>query len=234
MTDIFINEIHPNPTDGFEWVELYNNTNEVISTSRVNLYDQTSKNLKFSTILFEPKSYVIATSSSILNNGGDTVILEQDGVIIESLTYGAIATGRSYSRCDAIWIKDVLPTYGLSNGCDESVIIPTTLIVVPPTLSPSVPQKEPTALVVARTHPSKALKPIDFNAKHGNNIPKATSSALVPSINVSQQNKDFPTSSYPLQLLTIGMVSLIQCIFLVYLIIKRIRMDVPFTQNQNE
>lgn len=225
MADIYFSEIHPNPEDGFEWIELYNNSNESISISRLKVYDQTSKNLRFTNTFFEPKTYITASASAILNNGGDTVILEKDGLILESVSYSAVAQGRSFTRCDNVWITDVVPTFGFNNICDEMSISPTAIATPSPLPSPT------------RTVPTLSLikhieHPLDFNLKHNNVSQKASPPAMMQTMITPQPQKssNVPRSTL---LLTIGFVSFIQCVFLVYLIIKRIRLDAPLSSHHN-
>ncbi|KXK11578.1 MAG: hypothetical protein UZ22_OP11002000324, partial [Microgenomates bacterium OLB23] len=100
----------------------------------------TAKNLKLNTQSIEPHGYAIATASAVLNNSGDTIILEKDSLIVETLTYTTLEQGTSYARCDDIWIFNALPTEGTHNLCSEQdtyvVISPTQPQTTPPQATP--------------------------------------------------------------------------------------------------
>jgi len=220
MADITVSEIHPNPEEGFEWVEVYNGGSESISTSRLKLYDVTSKVLKINKDILPARTYVVATASAILNNGGDTVILEKDGIVIETITYETIQQGKSYSRCNNVWIINVLPTYEIANLCEEPTASPTNI------LHEATPTPSPTIKIVPTSEKKNLLAPIEFKKKH------ALSEQISSEIKMPTPTKALikpqpqPTSSALVSsLVPIGIFSFIQCVFLVYLIIKRIRYD---------
>jgi hypothetical protein len=234
MADVLINEIHPSPLDGFEWVELFNNSNESISVSRIKLYDQTSKALKINKDVLSPYTYAIATASAVLNNSGDTILLEKDGTIMETITYGAIESGKSYARCDNIWIENVVATYGSSNLCEENTL-PTGQPSRTPTSTPSTPVQpfisSPLVTIAPTRKITQSLAAISFNTKHALLHQTAQPSQKIsPTITIIQNIKSTQPSP-PLPLFAIGVFSLIQCIFLVYLIIKRIRFGAPDNLN---
>ncbi len=248
MADIIINEIHPNPEEGFEWVEIYNNSAESISVSRLKLYDQTSKSLKFNKDIIPARAYVAATASAILNNSGDTVILEKDGIVIETITYETIQQGKSYARCNNVWITNVLSTYELINLCEAPSAAPTigtsepmskdvlTQTPVGPYATTSLPKVSSSAKMSQNLEKKIALAPIEFNKKHAQvdqTIPQTKTPAPTKTLITPQIQSTHSDSFSPL--LFIGIFSFIQCIFLVYLIIKRIRYGAPTTtQEKND
>lgn len=235
MTDIFINEIYPNPVDGNEWIEIYNSTNENITTSRLKLYDQTGKYIRINKDLIQPKSYTIATASAVLNNSGDTVLLEKDGVVVETVSFGPIEQGKSYARCADIWIENILSTFALPNLCSEEDISITATLppqnVIAATPTPSSTQQNPSSIYATSTQAKRVLPPIDFDAKHSL-IAKATS-PMPTHIILATPSVPSTSSAGITPLMAIAIVSFIQCVFLVYLIIKRIKFDTP-TSSEHE
>lgn len=97
-----INEIYPYPSsngDGFEYVELYNDGDSLV-TSDYMLEDAAGNKLSFLDSIIATSSYSLAQSKNVLNNSGDTLkLLSKDGAIIETITYPAVSENKSYSRC---------------------------------------------------------------------------------------------------------------------------------------
>ena len=74
-----LNEIYPAPPSGeYEWVELYNDGNQIIDISQYQLLDLAGNKIKISTQSALPFGFVLATSSSVLNNTGDTISLKNN------------------------------------------------------------------------------------------------------------------------------------------------------------
>lgn len=232
MTDIYINEIYPNPIDGYEWIEIYNNSNESITTTRLKLYDQTSKNLKINKDVIQPQSYAIATAAAVLNNSGDTVLLEKDGAVLETVMFGPIEQGKSYARCSNVWIENALATFAYVNLCtdeDISATVPPSQSTITPTPKSILIQQYPSPTHPIFIVPTRILPPVDFSAKHGL-IKQIITPKLLPTRIILATPSDTPTSSANVMpLFFIAAVSFIQCVFLVYLIIKRIKFDAPFS-----
>ncbi len=106
FSSLKINEIYPAPPTGqYEWVEIYNESEEIIYLSNYSLFDLSGKKIIFSTQSALPKSFVLATSSGVLNNTGqETVFLKyidnQIEEIIDIASYsGSFDSGKSYGRC---------------------------------------------------------------------------------------------------------------------------------------
>lgn len=99
---ILVTEIHPNPVEGNEWIELYNSSDSSIQLTDWYMDDEKdagSKPMPFS-LSIDPKSFArIMTTSSMLNNSGDIVrFLKPDGSEVFSTSYPTIAKGISYGR----------------------------------------------------------------------------------------------------------------------------------------
>ena len=131
---ITINEICPisDSSHLYEWVEIYNNTDDTVYLNDYFVEDATGKRLKWQGSELNPHQYILATASSTLNNDGDTVKLLKNADVVESVIYtGQYAQNESYARCpneSGVFVK-VKTTSSLSentNSCaTESSLIPT-------------------------------------------------------------------------------------------------------------
>ena len=122
--DIVINEVYPRPlSSGSEFVELFNRSVHTFDLRDLTIRDASSPPLPLSgeasaffsgtyTVLvadgmafsnrFAGVPYIAPARWASLNNGGDTVILESGGVVIDSLFYAGstVEAGRSLERID--------------------------------------------------------------------------------------------------------------------------------------
>ena len=122
--DIVINEVYPRPlSSGSEFVELFNRSVHTFDLQDLTIRDASSPPLPLSGGIssFSPGTYTVLVADEVafsdrfagvpyiaparwasLNNGGDTVILESGGVIIDSLFYAGstVEAGRSLERID--------------------------------------------------------------------------------------------------------------------------------------
>ena len=114
-----ISEICPVSSDGYpyEWVEIYNNTESSLTTNTLQVTDEKDQQLTWQTGEISPHGYALATSSSTLNNAGDTVKLKnQDGTIISSQSYtGSFVTGSVYVSCNGAFMQSNAPSPLTSN-----------------------------------------------------------------------------------------------------------------------
>lgn len=126
-----LNEIYPAPQTGeYEWVELFNNQNETIDISSFVLSDLANNKLNFATTSAQPLSYILATSSSVLNNTGDTVFLKNAaGETIETASYsGSLTSEKTFARCPDIngdWFTLSTITKESSNSTACTSLTPT-------------------------------------------------------------------------------------------------------------
>lgn len=162
--EIRINEIYPAPLTGeSEWIELYNNENVELNLSDYLLKDLANNLITLSGTI-EPFGYHIATSSSILNNSGDTIYVLKNGIEIDTVQYGSTTFDYSFSRCpDGIdpFSKTTVITKNLSNN---SICEPTFTPTETPTPSPSptpiltdTPTATPTSTPLPSNTPTKIL-----------------------------------------------------------------------------
>lgn len=99
--DIVINEFLPSPSEGKEWVELYNRTAEEIDLAGWTVSDAVSP-IDLSGRVSPNGFFTIEFSTGKLNNSGDMIIIKNSsGTIIHQVAYGdyggAAAPGKDYS-----------------------------------------------------------------------------------------------------------------------------------------
>lgn len=162
---LHINEIYPAPTSGEqEWVEIYNDEGSQIDISGYYLNDAANNKITLPSII-EPLGFVITTSSNILNNSGDTVILKNNlNETIESVTYsGSFSSDKTYAKCpdgNGTWQTLTMITKNQSNSSACPTSTPTPTLTPTPTETPtltSTPTPEPptpTALISLTPSPT--------------------------------------------------------------------------------
>ncbi len=124
ISAIIINEVEMNPedgSDGKEWIELYNNEDESVDISGWEIYDNVKSRytIQNGTIIETDDFYVIEMSSSVLNNGGDFVILyDANGNEIDrtETLEDADWSYETHQLCDSSW-KFLEATKGEKNNC---------------------------------------------------------------------------------------------------------------------
>ncbi len=141
-----LNEIYPAPPSGeYEWVELYNDGNQTIDISQYQLLDLAGNKIKISTQSALPFGFILATSSSVLNNTGDTISLKNNlGDTIEIATYsGTFDSTKTFAKCpdfDGNWFVLNLSTKNTSNqtACQILTPSPTLTPTIAPTIIPTI------------------------------------------------------------------------------------------------
>ena len=90
-SDVVINEVLPNPSEGHEWVEVYLNKSGEINLDGWKIYDGTG-NVILSlsgTLTITVRFATFDLSSDRLNNEGDILIIKSpDAVLIDNVAYG--------------------------------------------------------------------------------------------------------------------------------------------------
>jgi len=164
--ELTINEIYPAPPTGeYEWVELYNPENYNINLSAFTLSDLAGNKIKLPQSILFPLDFIIASSSSILNNNGDTVILKDNlNNIIEIATYsGSFTPEKSYGRCpDGVgqWMIFNLITKNSSNNDACFLLTPT---VAPTDTTIALPSNTPVPTSAPTVPPTPEPTPVSFN-----------------------------------------------------------------------
>ncbi len=155
QAEVIMTEVYPAPSEGFEWVEICNTGPEGVSLAQYTLLDSSGKKLTVPQILLASQQYVLATSSSVLNNTGDAVYLQKNGLTIESMNYDtAVNAQQSYISCNAVWTLTNIVTPGFENiGCSI-----TPQVLATPTSLPTITQSRitPTTLRLTPYMPLEA------------------------------------------------------------------------------
>jgi len=113
--NIKINEVMPFPSEGEEWVELYNNDNVERDLSNWIIKDSSGSTKKLTAII-PTNGYSVIKFSSIFNNTGDSVFLyDPNSVERDNFTYGSSEKGSSWSLIEGKWIITNRPTPGSMN-----------------------------------------------------------------------------------------------------------------------
>jgi len=191
-----LNEIFPAPASGdYEWIEIYNDENTSIDIAGFYLNDLANNKIKIEPVNIDGLGFIVASSSSVLNNGGDTVYLKnQNGETIDIATYsGSFDSTRVFARCpdgSGDWLT---LSYGTKGGGNESSCPKPTISQDPsPTIIETVP---PTPEATATVSPPS---PTPSSAMLVNNIyineimtyPEENNQEWVELYN----NNDFPVS----------------------------------------
>jgi len=161
---LVINEVYPAPAGGdSEWVELFNCDTGDLNTSDFTLTDLANNKIKFTSETIKGSSYAVATSSSILNNNGDTIFLKDHlGQIIDIATYSANMTAdKTFGRCPDIgggWFILNEPTKNTTNTAACAILTPTVLPTLVPTAT-SITTPSPTVDEI----PMPAVPTIDIS-----------------------------------------------------------------------
>ena len=104
-TSVRITEIMPNPDDGNEWIEIYNNSKQDVS-GEFKIEDVSGKSQKI-TLSLKPYEYTIITGKQLsisLNNNGDIIsLLSPLDKVIQTISYPKAPKGQSYALINSIW-----------------------------------------------------------------------------------------------------------------------------------
>jgi len=133
---IIISEFIPNPVGKDaeeEWIEIYNNSEQVVDISGWQLDDEQDGSKPFvfpENTLIIPKGYLVfprQTTKIALNNNGDKVrLLLPNGTLFQEITYTKAPEGQSSSRTSEgfVWTT---PTPGLPNKSEAASQLSTKL-----------------------------------------------------------------------------------------------------------
>jgi hypothetical protein len=163
---ITLNEIMSNPASGKEWVELFVHDADATSTDRMlELWDSSSRiaTITTGTPINAERMFVVTLSSSRLNNDGDSAsLLQQDGVVLDSIAIPALNKGVAWARLStdgAAWAETDIATPGAGNIFPIPVMIPVPSVAVVSTPTVQATQSvAATSTNVARTNVSTAKK----------------------------------------------------------------------------
>ena len=159
LAELVINELYPAPSTGeTEWVELFNNENSIIDITDYSLIDASNNKIKIATTSANPYEYIIATSTNVLNNTGDTIFLKNSLMtVIDVATYsGTFNPEKTWARCpDASGGWFVLNTTSKqsSNNSACAILTPSPTPTTLPTATPT-PTLIPTPTITINLSPT--------------------------------------------------------------------------------
>ena len=170
---IYINEIFPAPSNGSEWIELFNSSStEIVELENWFLFDQLSSPSKIHTFTTEkiyPQSFlVIELNSSKLNNSADGVILiNSSDETVDEMHYENSETDLSWSKNQLGEFQLTQPTQGTANffPSPSPTLIPSSIPSPSPSPSPSPkpkansPSTTPKPTIIDSSSPSPSPPP---------------------------------------------------------------------------
>lgn len=148
-------EVYPAPEkNNIEWVEVLNDSESAVNTYGYSISDLTGNNFTIESTLLSPHEYAIATSSSVINNSGDTLFLKNvAGAVVHTVTTPKdISSHQSFILCGSDWKITNIITQKFSNNpaCNEPS--PTSAT---PTASPQPTSIKPS--IIENIYLSEAL-----------------------------------------------------------------------------
>lgn len=157
ISNLYINEIMPNPDTGSEWLEIFNDNDFDINLENYKIKDNTTHYRIISANTILAHSYYIFMFSNYLNNSDDSITLfdQYTQQIGETFSYTKTTKGYSYSlQEDNTWC---LTTNSLNQDNNSCYLEPTTTPKPTDTPKPTLtPKNTPTPKPPKK---SKAPKP---------------------------------------------------------------------------
>jgi hypothetical protein len=162
---ILINEVFPAPTQGNEWIEIYNPDSFDHSLEDMQLYDQLSSPSLLhqwdSNATLASGQFVVIEVSNKLNNSGDGVTLKNSaGQVIDSFSFAIYQTDKSWALNETLqWVLSS-PSKGVANFEASSSPNPTPQPspVPSPSVSPT-PTESPSPSPSLQPTPSPSPSP---------------------------------------------------------------------------
>jgi len=146
FAQVVINELLPNPTEGADWVELYNTTNQDIDLDGWILDDEGTKTnmVEIKDVTISAYTFWLFEVGSRLNKSSDTIYLIDDqGLTVDEYQYianpgtdtslGRMPDGEDWGTCSE-------PTPETENQC----LVPTSTPTPSPSPTPESPTSTPT------------------------------------------------------------------------------------------
>ena len=121
-SNVVLNETHPQPTAGADWIELYNMSTSEVDISSWKLLDTAISPMKTvpDGTKLGPNTFLVFEVSNRLNNSGDTIkLVDTNGAEIDLFNYTSSTENKSYSRIPngkGEWFGNQNPTKEASNG----------------------------------------------------------------------------------------------------------------------
>lgn len=178
---IIINEIMSDPSDGVEWIELFNPGTESVDLTDWSITDATDKATILSSTIEAKNYFIIEAPKGKLNNDGDDVnLFDPSGALINAMSYGTAdlkspSKGQSLSLVNNTW-TETPPTIAAAN---QEIV--TEEIYEQPITALNVATAEPTILQETETEPAKDVAHISTTSTTDNrtiNLAKPTSTPV--------------------------------------------------------
>jgi hypothetical protein len=137
-SELLINEFLVNPSEGSEWIEIYNNSSSTVDLSGWSLWEGAGRISSPTGTILSDNFFVLEFNNKLNNTGGDIVILKKGEEIMDSVCYGDYtenclhsfsslpAKGNSIARVDNNFYETTSSTLGFVN----SVVAPVALLLV--------------------------------------------------------------------------------------------------------
>jgi hypothetical protein len=161
LAQVVINEVHPNPSTGNDWVELKNLSASAVALSGWTLEDSSSAMTTtpgFTTQILPSGGYGVFDVGTRLNNGGDQVKLKNPlGSIIDQMSYASSILDQSWARQPDGSGNFVLSAKTPSQSNDP-LVSPIPSPTATPTPAPS-GEASPSPTPTAQPSPSPSASP---------------------------------------------------------------------------
>lgn len=185
--NLIISEVLPNPTDGTEWIEIYNPTNQMVNLSGLKLCDLLGKvhcfsfNVNESISPFSYKTFDQSSTRITLNNDGDAAeLVDFNGNVINSTEqYTDSATGESFSFFGSTWKWTKVATPGEPNIFEST--LDAEKVIAPKTQTKTSKTKATSAVVdenVGSQEVASEVKSAEVIAKPDNQVAKTESAKI--------------------------------------------------------
>ena len=115
---VVISEIVSNPTDGGEWVELWNQGEASVDLEGWTFTDNIGVFQTLQETVIQPHQFVVFEGwHNKLNNTGDILQMhDANGVLIAETSFGSLEKGESWALIDDVFTITTTITKGLDNA----------------------------------------------------------------------------------------------------------------------
>lgn len=183
--NVSLSEFMPNPSEGQEWVEIYNRGATAANLAGWKIDDAlggSSPSSLGESFLIEPAGFALFYFGSKLNNDGDTLrILKADNTEVEVVNFGTTTKGVSFAKDEkGAWQQTITPTPGRANKISKSSVLSATNNETDSQLSKNTQDLGQAVLKnLAATISSHSQKPVNTNQLP---VPKSPSNIFLPVI----------------------------------------------------
>ncbi len=117
-SNIYLSEFMPDPSEGQEWVEIYNDNDDTADLSgwKIDDIEGGSSPQHFNAQIPAKSYFVLYLDSAKLNNDGDSVrLIKPDESEVDKATYESSQDGVSWAKDGGEWKQTSTPTPGSAN-----------------------------------------------------------------------------------------------------------------------